>query len=495
MNLIDENIEKEQAQSKKKLFNIIIIAIIVLVILAIILLIYTSLKKNNTIKFKINGNTQNISSGLFLMSDEKNLYVENNQIYVSVKKLATILGVDYYNDEYKNKGEDTTKCYIKTSNEYTSYMADSSQIYKSIIIEKEVEDDSNNNVNNTINEIEKITEYEYFTIENGVKYVNGELYANQEAIALGFNLDFSFDQKTKSINIYTLEKLEQLAAKLVKNAVTGENCSYSNKKLLKYGLILIQNSEGYYGIANYNNYQEGNYVLSCKYSNIRFCESTGNVIVTTLDDSNVGVLKIDLINIDNAPQVMLEPKYQSINQMDENGNLYMVKENNKYGITDLSGKTAKTILRSQYQAIGIEGNLYKNMNNKYIINDKYIPVKIDNAWGIITTEGKTLIPPQYPGIGCNLGQESSGDGVIVLPKLQNGIDGIVFLIDYENKLYSIINVQTGEKIGLIANEIYSKYENNERLYYMNATNANGGLIRNINIYNLFGSKPPKPENN
>ena len=50
---------------------------------------------------------------------------ENGEIYFSIKKLSYILGVDYYNDEYKSKGEDPTKCYIKTENEYTSFISNS----------------------------------------------------------------------------------------------------------------------------------------------------------------------------------------------------------------------------------------------------------------------------------------------------------------------------------------------------------------------------------
>ena len=38
--------------------------------------------------------------------------------------------VSYFNDEYRGKGEDVTKCHIKTENEYTSYVAGSSAIYK-----------------------------------------------------------------------------------------------------------------------------------------------------------------------------------------------------------------------------------------------------------------------------------------------------------------------------------------------------------------------------
>lgn len=500
MNLIDENEELEQSQSKKKMIKIIIFSIAFLILIAIILLVYTTVKKNNTLKLQIDETNTNIPAGLFYMSDEKNIYVdENNQVYVSVKKLSALLGVEFFNDEYKNKGEDTTKCYIKTYNEYTSYISNSSQIYKAVIVDEQQETGTetttatNKTTSNTTKkseeDIKKVTEYEYFQIENGVKYIDGEIYASQDAIKLGFNVNFSYDQSTKTVKIYTLDYLEKLASSIVKNAVIGENCSYSNKKLLKYGLVLIQNTDNCYGIANYYNYSESDYVVSCKYSDIRFVEGSSTLIVTTSDDNKQGILKLDLNNQGKAT-VKIEPNYQLIRKMDENMELYLIKENGKYGIIRLIGDEIDVVLKSEYQDIGLGDKLYKDMDNKYVINGKYIPVKIDDCWGIISTEGMLLITPQYPGIGCNLGEtgSGSGDGVIILPELLDGNDGIVFLTDVENGLYSIINVKNGSQIGFSANEIYSKYENNTRNYYMKFSATKGGAMRNIDIYKMFGRK-------
>lgn len=488
MNLIDENEEREEVENRKKMFIIIGATIAILIVIAIILLIYVNVKNNNTLKLKIDGKSATISDELFLMNDKKDLYVENNQIYMSVKKLSTLLGVDFYNDEYKNKGEDTTKCYIKTYNEYTSFISNSSQIYKAIIVE-EIPETTQKNNNTTGNNVvtNKTTEYEYFTVENGVKYIDGEIYASQQALELGFNINLYYDSKSKTVNILTLDQLEVEASnKLKQLAVVGDDCSYSNKKMLKYGLVLIQNNDGDYGVANYYNYSEGDYVVSCKYSNIRFCESSNALIVTESRDNKQGILSLNLAN--QTANKKVESKYQMIKQISEENELYLVKENGKYGIISISGDSASVVLQSEYQAIGIEENLYNDMSNKYIINNKYIPVKIDNCWGLVTLEGKIIIRPQYAGIGCNLGETGSGDGVIVLPDLVNGVDGVVFLTDEENKLYSIINVQTGKQIGPLANEVYSKFENNQRVYYMKATDVNGSVMKNINIYKIFGKK-------
>lgn len=505
MNLIDENEEKEQAESKKRALKIILITIAVLILLAIILIVFSVVKKNNTLKLQIDGKNTNITQGLVLMNDSKNVTIENGQIYLSVRKLASALGgdIEYYNDEYKNKGEDTTKCYIKIGNEYTSFISNSSQIYKAIILnENEVEETNNTISQNQIatsntknNNSEKVTEYEYFNVENGVKYINGEIYASQEAIKLGFNVIMNYNEKNKTITLYTLDALEAIAAKNVNLAVIGDECEYYNKKLLKYGLVLIKNNDGDYGITNYNNYQEGNNIISCIYSNIRFCESSSTVIVTRSDNKKQGIFKIDLVN--KKADEKIKAQYQLIKQLNENMDLYIVKENERYGIIKITGDEITIILKTEYQQIGIDGDIYQNMDSKYIINEKYIPVKIDDKWGIVTIEGKTLITPQYVGIGCNLGKMGSGDPVIVLPNLIGNTDAIVFMttVQGNTSLYSIINVQTGTRIGgREATEIYSKYENGQRKYYMKISDSSGNIVGSINIYSVYGVKSKEVTN-
>ena len=306
----------------------------------------------------------------------------------------------------------------------------------------------------------------------------------------------NYNEKNKTITIYTLDALEAIAANKVKLAVIGDDCAYYNKKLLKYGLVLIKNSEGDYGITNYNDYQEGNNIISCLYSDIRFCVSSSSVIVTRSEDKKQGIFKLDLVNKQKAEE-KIKAQYQLIKQLDEDMDLYMVKQDERYGIIKLAGDDITTILKTEYQQIGIDGDLYPDMDNKYVINGKYIPIKIDGKWGIVTTEGKILINPQYAGIGCNLGKIGSGDPVIVLPKLIGNTDAIVFLTTSQENtsLYSIINVQTGVRIGgHEASEIYSRYDNGQRKYYMKITDSTGNVIGNINIYNVYGVKAKEVTN-
>ena len=491
MNLIDENEEQEQAANQKKIVKIIIITIAVLVLIGVILAIYSVVKKKNTLKFEVDGTSKTITSGMFYSEDSKNIYVdENNNIYISVKKLAATLGVEYFNDEYKNKGEDTSKCYIKTENEYTSYISGSSEIYKAIIVDEQQETgttETTNNKNNKNIEEKKITEFEYFNIENGVRNINGEIYASSEAIELGFNVRVAYDKSNKDVQIITLDGLEQIAQKQLANAsvtpVTGDECGYQNRKLLKYGLVMIKNAQNCYGVANYYNYSDGNYVLSCKYSSIRFCEDTGNLNVITLADEKQGVMKLDL-DSGNKVETLIEPNYQLIKRMDEDLDIYLVKSSGKYGIIKVENNEVETVLRPEYQQIGLD-KIYENMNNEYIINDKYIPIKVEDQWGIASVDGDVLIKPQFQGIGCDLGDNASGEPVVILPELLKGDDAIVCLVDREVPTYSIINVRTCTKIGLDGAEIYSIYEKNNREYFLKIVYDQGSSIP-VNIYKQFG---------
>ena len=507
MNLIDENIEKESEEKQKKVTKLIIIAIAVLVALVIIILLYSVIKKKNTITVSVNDEKKSFNSSLFLMSDKKNFRKsESGEIYISVREFSNLLGenVSYFNDEYKGKGEDTSKCHIKTENEYTSYISGSSTIYK-VRDNKEENDEIRKNMQKNDNQELLISdyEYEYFNIDGGVIQENNEIYATKSAIELGFNVKVLYDEKNKSIKIYTLDGLSSMATNVIGATVVTDDIEYYNKKLLKYGYALVKSSSGDYGIQDYNSYQEGNYVLSCKYSDIKFVEGLSCLIVTTSEKNEKGILKIDLNS--SGVETLVEPVYQEINQIADDGSIYAIKQSDKYGLLKIEDNKAETVLKCEYQTIGIkEYSDYEEMENRYLIDNKYIPIMRDNKWGIATIEGKVSIIPQYDKIGCSLGE--SGKPAICVPNLKNGGAGIIFGMlpvstdpnatnttntNNENVTYtySLINAETKQKIGFDATEIYSTYINNEREYIMKIVATDGSTHR-INIYDAY-SEPAR----
>ena len=507
MNLIDENIEKESEEKQKKITKIIIISIAVLLAIVVMILLYSAIKKKNTLTFAVNGQKTSFNTSLFLMADKKNFKKsENGEIYISVRELTNILGdeVGYFNDEYNGKGEDVTKCHIKTDNEYTSYISGSSTIYK--VRDNKAKNDelrkkNNNNNNNNIQEEILLSdiEYEYFTIDNGVIYENNEIYATKSAIELGFNVKIDYNEKNKTVNVMTLNGLTQRATDVIGASVVSNDIEYYNKKLFKYGYALVKSASGDYGIQDFESYQEGNYVLSCKYSDIKFIEGLSCLIVTTSEKNEKGILKLD-INTANV-STLVDPVYQDISQIADDGSLYAIRQSDKYGLLKIADDKADTILKCEYQTIGInEYSDYEEMKNRYLIDGKYIPIKRDNKWGIATIEGKVAINPQYDKIGCNIGE--GGRPAICVPNLINGVAGIIFgslpaaqdpNTNNNNEevkyTYSIINAETKQKIGLDAAEIYSTYINNEREYIIKII-ASDGTPHRINIYDAY-SNPPR----
>ncbi|MBO5349483.1 MAG: WG repeat-containing protein [Clostridia bacterium] len=474
MTLIDEHELAYQHDKKRKIIKLLIKILIVLIILGIILVVYLKTKESKKLKFSIDGILQtNIEDSLVLKDEKGKIIEENGQIYFSVQQLSTLLNYQYYNSEYKKKGEDKTKCHIKIENEYTSYISGSNKIYKSIINKKSEK-------NNTTQESNSITnneiKYEYFTLNNNVKYVNDKIYASIQAIEIGFNVSIFYDSKQNSIEIYTLDYLELLAESNRGDIVPSTEYSYTNKRLLKYGMSIVNDSDGNIGVASYTNNEKLNsYVASCKYSNIEFNEGTKTLSVVTSNDNQKCIL---YLNLDSQEVVKsITSQYSDIIEIDNNFQYFLINENNKYGIINSDGKI---ILYPLFEQIGIDENLYTDISNKYVFADKYIPAKQNGLWGLYDINGKKLIEPQYQDIGCSIAQ--SGDSVVVIPNVKENVNGIVFLYNAEESLYGLYNAETGEKMAISLMEVFKKVENGSENYYMNyVIDRVNSVVHTINV--------------
>ena len=155
-------------------------------------------------------------------------------------------------------------------------------------------------------------------------------------------------------------------------------------------------------------------------------------------------------------------EYEELKEITDDFKYFLVKQNGRYGIVNEEGKT---IIPVVFEEIGIKEEVYSDITCKYILEDKYIPVKINGKWGLYNTEGKKLIEPQYEDVGCNLAQ--SGDSVVIIPELRNGVNGIVFLYNREKAFYGVYNADTGERIMVSLTEVFKKVENGEENYYVN----------------------------
>lgn len=242
--------------------------------------------------------------------------------------------------------------------------------------------------------VKEYDEHEDFTIKTKVKSINGKLYTTSEGIDLLFNTKFINDQEKNYMSVYTLDEIVNRYASSLKNTViTSKEMTFANKKALKYGLILVQNAEGLYGVNSTENNES---VIGTRYTEMRFLESTQDFIVTTKEKKQ---------GIKSARgSTDIDPAYDEIKQLDTNYNLYIIKVGEKYGVINRT-KGAKYVIYPQYDSIGIDTTNFENdeISNQYILFDNCIPVKqitdtkVDK-WTIYDKDGKNITNTTYDGL-------------------------------------------------------------------------------------------------
>lgn len=330
MTLIDERELIEEQEKKKRVLNFLKKAILILVVLGLILLVYMSTKDLKKFKVMLNGNqVSNIDDGLLLKDQKGKIVEENGQVYISIQKLSTILNNEYFNGEYKKKDEDKAKCQIRIENIYTSYVSDSNKIYKVIVYSNDEKDNKNNNTNNEdASRLQSEKKYEYFSTNNNVKNVDNVLYASIDAIKIGFDVSISYDSKKNTLDIYSLDYLEKIAKSKRNDYVPSNEYEYTNKRLLKYGMTIVKNSDGNLGVGSYTNEQKLNScVASCKYSSIEFNEAAKTLSVVTSSDNQKCIL---YLNLDKQEvEQSITSQYTDIKEIDNNFEYFVIKDNDK----------------------------------------------------------------------------------------------------------------------------------------------------------------------
>ena len=163
---------------------------------------------------------------------------------------------------------------------------------------------------------------------------------------------------------------------------------------------------------------------------------------------------------------IISPKnYDSIETFDVDKNIYLVKENGKYGLLDFEGKT---ILHTDYDQIGITNieNFNLDVNNKNLWFDKIVAIKQGSVWGLYNIERKEVVlEMNYSGFGYTkktsdvLGEES----VLTIPK-ETGVEGVVVVLD---GYYGIFDIKIQELIIPCAcSRVYTITSNGVTKYYM-----------------------------
>lgn len=430
MNLIDNELNKEK-EKNTKIIKVIIVFIAILFIIGIVLFSYLSYLQSKQFSFILNKKTiQSYDSHMFFMDDD-------GEMYISIKDLVNVLKkngveIDYNNGGYKDYTEDNIRCYIATVDEIAGFEANSDKMYK-VIKTDEV--------------------YEYFSLDKPVKSIDGKLYTNLEGIRIGFNVDLKYDQNSNTLRITTLDEIVKAYEKQLNNlGISSKNMDFANKKALRYGMMLVKNTEGEYGV---NDISTGESILGIQYTDLKFVESTKDFIVTTPEN------KQGIISVSNGKTI--KPQYTSIQQLDTELNLYLVKnEKGKYGVYNREKQEA--IIYPEYDSIGVDKQAFE-IENPYILYDYCIPCKkiedgIDK-WQLINIEGNKITQVYYDALGYIKGtkKDTKGNNVLIIPE----IEGIVV---YKDGVYGIINSTGKQLVKTELEQVYSETSGGKNIYYM-----------------------------
>lgn len=458
MNIIGNNLEEKQRKNKK-IMKIITIIIVILLIISIALfgvIYYLGLKQ-----FKFEIDRKSISNS------PKNLFLfEDDEIYVSLKDIAELIGYKYYNGGYKQYSEDTSKCYLECDDEVVTFEQDSATIYKTPVGE---------------------IDYTYFDLQEKVKRENDKLYISSKGLQTACNLQISYDSENNKITIYTLPFLANYYTSRYKNAGLAEN--FNNKKALLYGLLVVQNVDNTnknvspkdirYGIHNLNNEE----IVGMKYTDIDFIEGTEEFIVTT-EEKKVGI-------ITSTGETKISPQYDALKQIDKDLNLYLATTNNKKGVLERNGKI---LIYLEYDEIGVDTTQFptNDIKNKYILFDNAIPVKQDGKWGLFDIKGNLILPVDYENMGCI--SKSSSDktlnNILIIPEIEGIVVGKQYEINSKKTmLYGIYNKRGKELIPTWMEAVYSITASGKEEYTMINNGNSIDIIEyvNQNLTNIEGS--------
>lgn len=449
MNLIRDNYnEKKQSNS---IITIIIVIMVILAIVAGLLVVIVSSLKGKRFKFYVDNAAKPVSDQVFADVDGVR--------YVNVKTIAEVVGYEYNNGEYNNPyQEDKTKCYVKSDNEIASFISGSNRMYKVVLdAEKSTTKEKNDETSQTTTTPTtqststslktNMNNIEYYELSNEVKVINGEIFASEQAISIGFNIYFNYEKEKNTVSVCTLPYLVNAYAKQ-EGVVLDDKCEFSNQKLLLYDMVLVKNSTGEYGVKKLST---GEAVLGTKYAAIKFIESGMNFIVTT-DDGKQG--------ISSMTQTKIAPQYDELKQLDKDLDLYLVKNDNKYGV--INGND-KIVVYIEYDQIGLDTSVFVNndIKNQYIIYDKYIAVKRDGKWGLLSINGKGSLPLEYDSFGCTKGTSvtKTENNLLLVPEVQ----GIVVC---KNGLYGLMTPNGSKLVPTSLTEMYKVTNSGVNSYYM-----------------------------
>lgn len=440
MNIIEESFQTKEEKKTKKTMKIIIALIILVFLIIIGIISYVIYIQSLELKLTIDGQSNNQITSLLNFDD----YNTDGTIYVPIKEIAQYFQYESFDGEYNNGMSETkSKCYVQGTNEIANFSLGSNKIYK-----LDISDDSNN-------------QYEYLYAKKPVKAIGGVLYASTDAIEKAFNVSFQYDSEKNRITIYTLPYLFQAYQnKVLDYGFIELSDVFANEKAILQNMLVVKKDEqnNKYAVID----TDGNIVLETKYDEIRYLSNTGDFLVQLNEKYGI---------VSSKKEVKVKIIYSSIELMDSDAGLYVVKnDNNKYGVIDTKGVTKVYIENDE---IGIDSSKYKEneIKNKYLLADTLIPVRKGKYWGLFDKYGRQVVDYKYDSLGYNV-TASKGDAynLIVIPNYN-------VIVVCKDKKYALINLKGEELFPPVADDIYMSISGGKKSYRIVANDNDRDAIK------------------
>ena len=252
-----------------------------------------------------------------------------------------------------------------------------------------------------------------------------------------------------------MDYLNQLyaAALSIDNETEMLSEEFSDQKAIFQNMMIIIKDKQY-GVINAST---GQSILEIKYEDIKYLPATSDFLVKS--NGKYGIMG-------NDASIKVRIAYDDIKIMDNQNGLYLVKQNNLYGVVDITGKT---IIEPAYKQIGVNIEKYKQngIENQYVLLDEIIPIKnSEDLWGLFNIKGEKLTEFEFTGIGCSLTQESNSYPALLIPSYN-------ILIVEKDKHYNLITT-SGEQLipSGILDSVYMKSntETGENSFFMTYNN-------------------------
>ncbi len=378
-------------RKKKKMILIAIIIAVILFIFILFLWIFLNYKESLKLKYVLDDKIYNVNISTSEGTDsKKGSIVYNNTNY----DLFYVEGEDYYFNI-------NTLCeltgYKYNKGEYGNFSESTDKCY--IVNEGEYSSfalDSNIITKQLYKSGEKdftsTTEdeneiKEIYSTDKNVKKIDNKLYASAEAISIGFNMQVT--SEGNKIKMYKLPYLVDAYTKLVtQKGYTGVSSDFKNQRALTNGLVVVQENDKY-GVYSIENDSE---VISAKYDSLEYIGNINQFIGTV--SGKMGMVS------PTSEELTIKLEYDSIELLDSEDVLYLVAKDNKYGV--ISGE-GKIIVPIQYSNIGFKDTKNfseQSIDSKYMLFDECIVVVSNDKYGLYSKDGKVIKEAAYDGLGC-----------------------------------------------------------------------------------------------